>query len=158
MPSSSSRKARRAAHAQQSKGPKPARTEEAPSLGVPAAVVQDEGDGDEEVNFLVAPRTGLGAGLASIAPMTGKTVRTPGPLNLHIQTFQTRQGGVKYQDTTNALWRALLAEDHAARRRAEEAERSTGLPAEVHPGPIFRAVARQLELMEQEKRDEAWQE
>lgn len=160
MPASSTRKAKRAkqkAAAKPQPGPKgPVGAKPPPpNLAAPADVAPPAEE-PEEVNFLVGPDEVMAAPLTSAPPVTGKTVRTPKPLNDHIAAFQARNGRVPYQSVTNALWRVLLTEDATARRRALEEQRRTGLPAQVEPGPFFRAVARQLELMKEEEAD--WEE
>jgi hypothetical protein len=105
-----------------------------------------------EIDFRQPPVPSLtGTSLTRIKPRVAKTVHVSGPVNVHIDMWRARNGGIDWMLATNALWRAMLREDHEAREAALAAQRQTGLPvAEVKPGPIHRALARELERMEEE--------
>lgn len=115
----------------------------------------------EEINFMLSPGGLLQPEGAPMLVRKAKTVRIPGPLNVHLQTFQARHGGERvfaFERTAIALWRMLLREEHDARESARREMAATGLPAQPVMGPLYRAVLAEMEEMRREDSGEIFDE
>lgn len=163
MAVSKSRQERRKAHqekqaATRAAGPSP---EPEPPVRERLSPVEQS---QEEINFSMMPgglrsprlrRSSSSRAKAAGAPIPRSSV-TPGPEAAHQNVLLTRypEQRLDYSTTTRALWRLLMREDHAAHRQMAAEERLTGLPGMLEPGPLLVAVLDELEVMDEEKREE----
>ncbi|MGW9067829.1 hypothetical protein ACWGQT_00055 [Streptomyces yangpuensis] len=103
------------------------------------------------MNFLVPPGEILPAeGAIQTPPVKGKTVKVSDPLNRHMQDFMARHP-VEFTKGTLALWRALIQEEAVMRQQAATASKAQGVPVSPKSGPIYVAMAEQLQLMKDEQ-------
>lgn len=163
MGESNSRKARRQREQQQSRH---AARQTAPEAAPPApakakAPTKKAATWEpEEVNFLITPGGLLQPEGAPLLAEKPKTVRVPGPLNVHLGGFQARHGAKRFsfQGATNAMWRMLLREEHEAYERARHEASVTGVPAQPKMGPLYRGLRAEMERMRREESGETFDE
>ncbi|THA72485.1 hypothetical protein E6R60_26505 [Streptomyces sp. A0642] len=122
------------------------------ALPSPLLVEDEEGFDEEGVNFLLMPGGMLTAeGAASNPPSRQKTVKVDSVMDAHLTGFLARHGGMKpFTKTTLALWRVLIREEQAQLERAREEQARTGVPARLTVGPLYRKVAEERKIMQEE--------
>ncbi|MCX4799653.1 hypothetical protein OG497_38000 [Streptomyces sp. NBC_01242] len=113
----------------------------------------------DEVNFMLTPGGLLQPEDAPPLVRKAKTVRVPGPLNVHVGGFDARHmGRFNFERSTLALWRVLLREEHRALEVARHETEVTGVPAQPKMGQLYKALRDELELMRREESGEIFDE
>ncbi|MGW7100314.1 hypothetical protein [Streptomyces sp. NPDC054838] len=103
------------------------------------------------LDFTVPPGGLLPAeGSVKGPPVKVKTVKVPDALNRHIMNFMARHP-VDFANVALALWRALMREEIAELEAAKVAQRREGGPVAPKTGPIYQAMAAELQMMRDEQ-------
>ncbi|MDQ1041484.1 hypothetical protein QFZ75_007986 [Streptomyces sp. V3I8] len=105
-----------------------------------------------EINFQVTPDGMMRPVGAPPLAETPKTVRVPGPLGVHLGYFQARHGVKRWAFARVALaaWRLLMREELACYERAWREQERTGQPVQPVMGPLYQALAEEMESMRRE--------
>lgn len=127
----------------------------------PEAAPAETGDSwePEEINFMLAPGGLLQPEDAPLLVRKAKTVRVPGPLNVHVGSFDARHASrFSFERATLGLWRVLLREEHHALEVARHETAVTGVPAQPVMGPFYKALREEMELMRREESGDIFDE